>query len=335
VTLHHYLLHGLPIASEIPLPELELFPPPKREAKDDTVRLNILRAPIEGPVPEGLPEGMRIVAKSTYENRVRWCAAQSLTGDWIVRWSGVVEIRMNREATRAIVVADPSADPGLITVLLGASTLAFALTVRKHLVLHASCVSIDGSAIAIVADSGGGKSTLSALLCAAGASFVTDDVLRIDLPSASSGDWVAGRTEPKRSLSTAHRGSRELRLRPTAPEVGDLLAQFAQRSTADERTAIQVPQYGHATIPLGRIVLPILHPELDAVAAERLKPTEALLSLLNKLRVPDVIDAEFHESQFVQLAELVSNVEVYRLHLPWTRPFTQEVAKTYIEAITA
>jgi hypothetical protein len=47
-------------------------------------------------------------------------------------------------------------------------------------VLHASAVVVDGSAIAFTATSGTGKSSLCAHLVAAGATFLTDDVLALE-----------------------------------------------------------------------------------------------------------------------------------------------------------
>jgi len=57
--------------------------------------------------------------------------------------------------------------------------LALILGLQGEHPLHASAVAVDGRAIAIAGASGSGKSTLAAKLCIAGASFVTDDLLRL------------------------------------------------------------------------------------------------------------------------------------------------------------
>ena len=314
MTIWRYLLHGVPIASEIELPESEhilnaLVPSPT---------LRILAEPATGSITPELPSDVRTVFCVPVGKKIITIGGVDASGRWMLRWSGVLEVRLDPMATTMIARPDPDADPAFLPILLGASALAFALTVRQHLVLHASCVAINGAAVAVVADSGGGKSTLSALLCAAGASFVSDDVLRVDLTP-----------DP-----VIHRGSREMRLRLGSAEVAELLARFPQRTTADERMAVRVDSTNEATLPLRRIVLPVLHPTLEAAYSEPVPPTEALFLLLSKLRVPGVLDGKFHESQFTQLADLVGRVEVVRLHLPWTRPFTAEIAATYVEAIT-
>ncbi len=65
-------------------------------------------------------------------------------------------------------------------VILG-SCFSILLQQRGQLVLHASSVAIQGQAIAFLGNSGWGKSTLVAMLHAQGHTFITDDVLPIQL----------------------------------------------------------------------------------------------------------------------------------------------------------
>ena len=64
--------------------------------------------------------------------------------------------------------------------LFFAQTLPLAAALQGLEVLHASAVVLDGAAVAFTAPSGIGKSTLAAHLVAAGASFLTDDVLALE-----------------------------------------------------------------------------------------------------------------------------------------------------------
>jgi hypothetical protein len=59
--------------------------------------------------------------------------------------------------------------------------LPFATTLRGREPWHASAVSLDGGAVAIVGDSGQGKSSLAAELILCGAELVADDVLALEL----------------------------------------------------------------------------------------------------------------------------------------------------------
>ncbi len=64
--------------------------------------------------------------------------------------------------------------------LFFAQTLPLAAALQGLEVLHASAVGVDGRAVAFTAASGSGKSSLAAHLVAAGASFLTDDVLALE-----------------------------------------------------------------------------------------------------------------------------------------------------------
>lgn len=64
--------------------------------------------------------------------------------------------------------------------LFFAQTLPLAALLRGLEVLHAGAVAIDGRGIAFTAASGTGKSSLGAHLIAAGAGFLTDDVLALE-----------------------------------------------------------------------------------------------------------------------------------------------------------
>ncbi|MDQ3462690.1 MAG: hypothetical protein M3471_06645 [Actinomycetota bacterium] len=87
----------------------------------------------------------------------------------------------------------------MLSVIIAGNVMAALLMLRGELVLHASAVERGGRTVALVASSGGGKSTIAAMVCAAGARLVTDDVLRVD----TAGVGV-----------TCYRGTGTLRLRP-------------------------------------------------------------------------------------------------------------------------
>lgn len=65
--------------------------------------------------------------------------------------------------------------------LFFAQALPLAALLQGLEVLHASAVAVDGGAVAFTAASGTGKSSLAAHLVAAGATFLTDDVLALDV----------------------------------------------------------------------------------------------------------------------------------------------------------
>ena len=87
-----------------------------------------------------------------------------------------------------------------LTVYAG-NVLATVLELRGECILHASCVHVGGSTVAVVGDSGMGKSTVAALFCAEGAQLVSDDALRIDCADGN---------------PICYRGTGQIRLRPAA-----------------------------------------------------------------------------------------------------------------------
>jgi hypothetical protein len=93
---------------------------------------------------------------------------------------------------------------------LANQVLPFAALLNGMEVLHASAVAIDGGAVAIVAPTCGGKSSIAARLLLRGAALVTDDVLAL---------------EPAGAAVLAHPGPTGFKLRPAE----------AERLTAAER----------------------------------------------------------------------------------------------------
>lgn len=63
------------------------------------------------------------------------------------------------------------------------SAMAVLLQQRGFLVLHASCVVIDGMAVAFLGNSGAGKSTICSAFQARGCKFLTDDVMALKIDS--------------------------------------------------------------------------------------------------------------------------------------------------------
>lgn len=66
-----------------------------------------------------------------------------------------------------------------VEATLAGPVLGFAMRLRGIFCVHASVVAIDGHALALVAPSGGGKSTTAAALAARGHSIISDDVLAL------------------------------------------------------------------------------------------------------------------------------------------------------------
>ncbi|MGB3238964.1 MAG: hypothetical protein WBB29_11750, partial [Geitlerinemataceae cyanobacterium] len=76
---------------------------------------------------------------------------------------------------------EPEVEESVLRPVILGPLFAMLLRQRGLLVLHASCVAIEGVAVAFMTYSGGGKSTLAEALHNRGYGLLTDDVMAIDL----------------------------------------------------------------------------------------------------------------------------------------------------------
>jgi hypothetical protein len=104
-------------------------------------------------------------------------------GDVRLSFEGVAAFRI-RGGREIVVETEPGVDEAIVRLSLLGPALAVLLHQRGFLVLHASCVAMEG-AVAFLGDSEWGKSTTAAALYRSGRPLVADDVLAVDLQSGS------------------------------------------------------------------------------------------------------------------------------------------------------
>jgi hypothetical protein len=300
-----YVLHGLNITSDVPLPEPETSfagpadlvirrgePRPVARVPDDVVELRF------GPDDDVWYEGSR-------------------DGDgWCIRAPGVFTFT----TTEAYAIAQPSpdAEEGLLPMLTAGIGISFFLALRGNLCLHASAVEADGRAVALCAPSGFGKSTLAALAAAGACPLIADDVLRIELERSSP--------------PAVYRGASQIRLREGAEALAEHWPGHSHVTT-DGRTSVAPPRTKHEMLPLGTVVFPLLDPERDEVAVEKLQSSEAFATLLDCPRLlgwryPPVILREFD-----QLTMLAASVPVVVARVPWRMPADPAIGAALIERV--
>jgi hypothetical protein len=91
-----------------------------------------------------------------------------VTGRWSVRLDGASEP-----------LADGTADLGLYEAIGTLSDIAARSAAGSGVVLHASCIDVAGTAVALAGVSGAGKSTLAGALALAGHGFLADEVTAV------------------------------------------------------------------------------------------------------------------------------------------------------------
>ena len=212
------------------------------------------------------------------------------------------------------------ADPGVVSVLVSGTLLAFVLTMRGETVLHASAVQVGDAAVAFVGASGMGKSTMATLLCAEGGRLVTDDVLRLDLTS---------------SPPTCALGATELRLRKGADHLADRFRSApGLRTTGDDRQALAAAPAATDDLPLAALVVPVPDhsPERRTAEINRLSQRDAIMLLAQFPRLLGWQDASVLRAGFHQLADIVDRVPVHVAVLPWGPPFADDIAASVLRA---
>lgn len=243
-----------------------------------------------------------------------WYRAVRVDEGYVVRFHRCGEFRISADLAHVRVCPDPDGRHEILPILMAGTVGAMLLALRGDTVLHASAVAVDERVVAFVAPSGGGKSTLAALLCRHGADLVTDDVLVVD----------AG--PPPRCAG----GATELRLREAAAP----LAEFdrgSSRATADGRTAFAPGPARRGMLPLAAIVTPWPSREVSTVEVTELSGGERLLALMDSPRVFGWADGGVLSRDLSTLGQVVNQIPVLDVTVPWGPPFDQDVVDALLD----
>lgn len=286
----NYLVHGLRVRSELRLDAREV----KWPAHDLAIAVGEAR-----PVPDRPPAG-RVLARLDVPVGSSSLAAQD--GRYVLRVNQYCDFELSGVLDAICVHSSPGVDEEFASLLVG-GLLATVLTLKGCSVLHASAVEVSGRAVAFVAGSGMGKTTLAALCCAAGARLVTDDVLRVEI--ANGQGWCFS-------------GSCELRIRAAVSELAESLPGAVSRSTVDERYAVRPEATTSARLPLLAIVAPRFDPATDQPRITRVHGAAAVRELVSFPRTLGWKDNEVARRDFALVANLATVVPVYRATLPQT-----------------
>ena len=245
-------------------------------------------------------------------------AARTAQG-YRLRIEGLCDFDVSRDLAEVTWKVVPGGDQGLVSVLAAGALLAFRLIMEGHLVLHASAVHARGHSLAFVGASGMGKSTMATLMCAGGATLVTDDIARVDVDGA------------RAMLSP---GAVESRLRPAAVPLKELFSvPGTMRATSDGRSAMSLPGWTNGPVSLDAVVVPLPSREQTELTLTSVKPAQALILLSSFPRLPGWMDAAVLINQFHQLADLVECVPVYTAVVPWGPPFATETGTQLLKQL--
>jgi hypothetical protein len=308
--MHRYAMHGYAVASDVAL----AAPSGDAGVTPDLV----LRRGAARPVPRAACEGL-VLARLEDERRHVYYSMTRRGQQLRLRFGAACEFDADPGLTDVTHHRDPAADEGLVAVLASGTLLAVRLVLDGKLALHASAVAVDGSVVAFVGASGMGKSTLAALLCAAGGELFTDDVLHVSDP---------------RSAPVAWPGAAECRLRDGAAQLTGYY-NGSVRPTADGRTAVTPLRRAGAPLPLAACVIPLPSRGARGVDVRRLGPHDALLRLMRFPRLVGWREPASTARQFQLLADLVETIPVVEARVPWGPPFSTGIALEVVDAALA
>ena len=218
-----YSLYGLRVRSTIRLPC------PEWHAPDQTSDVELVEATEQELLDACDSATLHCESDGFWE--CRWFANGSMRASWKEHFDFFVSVGGTRVLWRRLAGVP---DEVLFTYLLN-QVLSECLVARGIEPLHASGIVIDGGAIAILGDSGYGKSTLAAALMGMGYTLLSDDVLVL----AFVGNEVL-----------AHPSLARLKLHPDSAD-----AAFAQRralpmNTFTDKMILPLGNSEHAAIPV-------------------------------------------------------------------------------------
>ncbi len=252
----------------------------------------LVSSPLEltAPVADGVPDievvegearqvpyerpSVEVIAERT-EQKAAWYTFARGQDRVVGRFYGSADFEISAGADgdrrRVTFYPDPGKPPELVAILMAGTVVAYLLSDEGQLVLHASAVDVDGTALAFVGQSGQGKTTMATLMCAEGYPLVADDLLPVE---------VTGN-----EVTCLPVGS-ELRVREKVEALLDRFdTRVKRRRTVDERHALAAPPTSAGRLPLGAIVLPWPDRETGEVSSRRLPAGEAVMTLARCQRV--------------------------------------------------
>lgn len=241
-------------------------------------------------------------------DRADWYQYAHLSdGSSYVRWHGLGEFLVAAGGKRIWCARAPDALTESFQVYLLGQALSFALVKAGFEPLHGTAIEYEGGAIALLGDSGFGKSTLAASFIAAGCRLLTDDLLLL---------------RPSTGGLDAYPGPPRIKLLPDS--AGRILGPAATGVPMNAETnkhviALDAAQRCQTPVPL-RVIYVLAPPHemrrLRRLRAVPLSAREAFFALVGNTFNRYIADPDRMERQLAETTRLVNTVPVRKLAYP-------------------
>ena len=292
MTMHR--VSGLRLEANIPLPEL-----PRAFAAYADCRFQLL------------PPRRRAVVPRAWLHRWRRDDGRVLASlgragrDYLVRFSGLADFLISREADLVRCRARPGISPATVRHLLLDQVIPMVLAHRGRLALHASAAITGDGALAFAGKAGWGKSTICASLAHAGGSPLADDCLVI---GGRRGRFFAIPSYPGLRLWPDTVKALGRRVRP-----GALVADYSEKRRITSRRA---DIRRRSPVPLRAIYVLSPPRRRRAIRIARIEPREAVGRLLAHTHRLDLTDRGRLVAELDALSRLAARVPVFELAFP-------------------
>lgn len=208
--------------------------------------------------------------------------------------------------------------PDIAALFIVGNVIACLLTLAGECVLHASAVERGNSAIAFAGGSGMGK-TLAALLCANGARFITDDLLRL---------------QPDGKGFRCFPGTGQIRLRQNATAIAGNFSATAIGTTPDGRIAVKMDD-NRSIVPLGAIVIPYPSRSCKVLNLQRLPRSMSLFYLMAFPRIQGLQQGKHLQRRLDSFGHIAASIPIFKAEIPWGLPFPPDLAHALARGVEA
>jgi hypothetical protein len=277
--MHHYVLCGLKVESDLAFPELTPWDGPSEHPFDIEFRL--------GPVqPLWDPDAKGVLFEASGPDKIVFQ----------VEKAGRILIENGR---RVVFDAFPAADDDRVRIEFIGTTQSMLWYQRGYLPLHASALLVGERAIAVGARSHSGKSVIAAALNKLGCPLVADDMMVVDLSG---------------QLPMVLPGYQKLRLWQDACEQLDLVGNIIANAHFRPGKFVLATTAASAHVPVPLTDIFILSGERqDTLDAEPLGRVQSVQYLLAATHMFDAVRAMGRQEQvFSGINAVAANVRVWR-----------------------